>query len=174
MRIAWFTPYAPKSAIGHYSEAVVRALAGADDVTVFAPQGRPGEAPRAGPVPVVVLPPTPAPALLDQLGGYDLLVYNIGNYLGYHLPIYEVAVRRPGVVVLHDLVLWDFFLEYFYAHRADPDGFVRYLEYAHGPAAAAVGRDVIAGRRVPGIDDPARLEYPLFKPALHRALGVVV
>ena len=43
MRIAWFTPFNPNSAIGHYSETVVQELAKTDDVVIYASDapGRP-------------------------------------------------------------------------------------------------------------------------------------
>src|SRR5581483_6133262 len=174
MRIAWFTPFGPRSAIGDYSETIVRRLAVEDEVTVFAPAGDGADAPRPFPLPVVPIPPVPPVEVLEQLCGFDLAVYNLGNHLHNHLSAYETAVRRPGVVVLHDLVLRDFFRGYFLLHRKDPAGFARFLRYAHGPEAEAHGRDVVEGRRHEDYDDPARLRFPLFKPALHRALGVVV
>jgi glycosyltransferase involved in cell wall biosynthesis len=38
----------------------------------------------------------------------DVAVYHIGNNLRYHREIYALAVRHPGLVVLHDLALDDF------------------------------------------------------------------
>lgn len=174
MRIAWFTPFTPRHAIGDYSEAIVRRLAEDDDVTVFAPAEVGGEVPRPCPLAVVPLPPEPTPELLAQLDGYDLAVYNLGDHLANHLPIYETAVRRPGLVVLHDLVMRDFFLGYYFLHRKDPAAFPRYVGYSHGPEAEALARDVVEGHRPEDIEDPARLRYPMFKPAAYRAAGVVV
>lgn len=174
MRIAWFTPFGPSSAIGDYSEAVVRRLADGDEVTVFAPVEACGEVPRPSPLPVVPIPPVPSAELLGRLSGFDLAVYNLGNHVFNHLSAYEVSVRKPGIVILHDLVMRDFFRGYFLLHREEPDGFPRLLGYAHGPEAEALGRDVVMGLTGEGVEDPVRLRFPMFKPAVRRALGVVV
>jgi glycosyltransferase involved in cell wall biosynthesis len=101
-------------------------------------------------------------------------VYNLGDYLYYHQAIYEVALRRPGVVVLHDLVMRDFFFGYCLLHRRDPNLLVRHLAYSHGAEGERQARDLVAGRTAEALDDPLRLEYPLAQSALHRGLGVVV
>jgi glycosyltransferase involved in cell wall biosynthesis len=38
----------------------------------------------------------------------DVAVYHVGNNVRYHRDIYALAVRHPGLVVLHDLALDDF------------------------------------------------------------------
>ena len=96
MKIGWFTPFNPHSAVGNYSEAVCAALtAGADEVTVFAsePDGQ-GE-PRPAPFPVVRLAPHVTPACLEQFDRFDLLVYNMGNHMPYHRKVYDLALCRP-------------------------------------------------------------------------------
>ena len=135
MKIGWFTPFAARSIIGNYSEAAVGGLADEDDVTVFAaePPGQ-GE-PRPSPLPVVRVPPRLTPDWLGQLAQFDLLVYNMGNYTPYHQAVYEVALCRPGLVILHDLVLREFFRGYYLCHRNAPDEFHRLMTYSHGPEA---------------------------------------
>ncbi len=107
MRIAWFSPFNPRSAIGDYSAAIVRHLAKADDVTTFAAEQ--DDPPRDFPGTVVRMPAEPDEAFLAELDDFDYLVYNLGDCLAYHQGIYELAQRRPGVVILHDLVMADFF-----------------------------------------------------------------
>jgi glycosyltransferase involved in cell wall biosynthesis len=174
MKIAWFTPFCPRSAIGHYSEAIVDELARTDDVTVFAPPGPQGGEPRPTHHPLVLLESLPSPDFLDEVDQYDLLVYNMGDCLEYHQTIYEVLQRRGGIVILHDLVLRDFFFAYFLAHRYAPEELVRHMAYSHGPEAEQQALEIVEGRRVEKIDDPQRLVFPMFKPMLHRCLGVVV
>jgi glycosyltransferase involved in cell wall biosynthesis len=172
MKIAWFTPFGPKSSIGHYSEVIVNELALDDDVTVFAPRIE-GEELRPCAVPIVGLPPIPPDDVIRSLDDFDALVYNLGDYLHYHLPIFEALQRKPGVVILHDLVMRDFFLGYFFLHVKKPEGLVSHLAYCHGEEAAHLGRDLITGRRPETLDDPMRLQYPMFKSAVHNALAVV-
>src|SRR6202035_1766368 len=112
MKIAWFTPFGPRSAIGNYSEAIVDKLAEKHTVTVYAPCGGDGREPRATRHPLGRLPEDADEQLLAGLARFDALVYNMGDYFPYHHSIYEVLLRRPGVVVLHDLVMRDFFFGY--------------------------------------------------------------
>jgi glycosyltransferase involved in cell wall biosynthesis len=173
MRIAWFTPFSPRSTIGHYSAAVLGELAREHAVVVFAPAGPDGDGPRPTDFPLVRLPDTPPPDLLAALAEFDAVVYHLGNYPPYHLPIYETAVRFPGVVVLHDLVLRDFFLDYATRVARRPDQYPAMLRYAHGPDAEVHGWEVIGGRAAEVINDPRRLDWPLFLPALRGAVGAV-
>ncbi|HEX2030478.1 MAG TPA: glycosyltransferase family 4 protein [Actinomycetota bacterium] len=43
----------------------------------------------------------------EAVGRADLAVYHIGNNLDFHRDVYGLAVRHPGLVVLHDLSLDD-------------------------------------------------------------------
>lgn len=173
MRIAWFTPFSPRSAIGHYSEAIVTELAKSHHVVLYVPADEGVEAPRATTFPMVTIPDLPTDEILASLAGFDAVVYNMGNFPRYHLAVYETALRYPGVVVLHDLVMRDFFIAYSCELVRRPELFPALLGYAHGPEAAAHGRDVLNGR-VSELDDPRRLNYPLFRPTLRGALGAVV
>lgn len=173
MRIAWFTPFSPRSAIGHYSEAIVAELARSHHVVLFVPADEGVEAPRPTPHPLVTIPDLPTDEILASLAGFDAVVYNMGNFPRYHLTVFETALRVPGVVVLHDLVMRDFFLAYSCELVGRPELFPALLEYAHGPEAAAHGREVLTGRVIE-LDDPRRLSYPLFRPTLRGALGAVV
>ncbi|HEX9460038.1 MAG TPA: glycosyltransferase family 4 protein, partial [Thermoanaerobaculia bacterium] len=62
-------------------------------------------------------------------------LYHLGNN-PHHAWIYEEAMRTPGVVVLHDLVLHHLIVEMTLA-RGDVDGYVAALEANHGQAGAA-------------------------------------
>jgi glycosyltransferase involved in cell wall biosynthesis len=173
MRISWFTPFNPRSSIGHYSQVIAEYLARRDDVVVYAAE--PADVlPRAARVPVVRVPAQPDAGFLDELGRSDFLVYNMGDHYLYHHAIYDLAVRRPGILILHDLVLRDFFYNYYLGAVNRPDMFPRLLDYSHGAAAAAQIEALWEGRHVEWVEDPTRLSLPMFRPALHRALGVVV
>src|SRR3712207_8450571 len=50
-----------------------------------------------------------AEQLVDHLDAYDIAVYNLGNNLAFHRVIYELALARPGITALHDLVMHHFF-----------------------------------------------------------------
>jgi glycosyltransferase involved in cell wall biosynthesis len=175
MKIGWFTPFNPRSAIGNYSEAVAAALTAAgDEVTVFASDPADHGDPRPAPFPVVRLAAHLTPAFLETYQGFDLLVYNMGDYMPYHRTIYETALCRPGLVILHDIVLRDFFQGYCLLHRDAPDEFSRLVTYCHGPDAEEQVRDVRPAPRTEASKNRARLAQPMFLAALRRCLGVVV
>jgi glycosyltransferase involved in cell wall biosynthesis len=70
-------------------------------------------------------------------------IYFLGNN-PHHAWIYDEAMRTPGVVVLHDLVLHHLIVEMTLA-RGDVDGYVAALEANHGEAGAAWARGRAAG-----------------------------
>ena len=86
---------------------------------------------------------------LEAIGDPSSLVprpsslYFLGNN-PHHAWIYEEAMRTPGVIVLHDLVLHHLIVEMTLA-RGDIDGYVAALEANHGEAGAAWARGRAAG-----------------------------
>ncbi|MEA2165300.1 MAG: hypothetical protein QOK37_3427 [Thermoanaerobaculia bacterium] len=70
-------------------------------------------------------------------------LYFLGNN-PHHAWIYEEAMRTPGVIVLHDLVLHHLIVEMTLA-RGDVDGYVAALAANHGEAGAAWARGRAAG-----------------------------
>jgi glycosyltransferase involved in cell wall biosynthesis len=174
MKIAWFTPYHAHSAIGHYSQEAVAELRKKDEVAIFAPAPGPVAPPRADSGPVEIVGDGPYDDLVRRLEAYDLAVYNMGNHHYNHKMIYEASIRHPGIVILHDLVLRDFFRGYYLLQRRDPDGLARHVLYSEGQTALPadwVGRQ---RRRRESMHEAAGLQFPLFKSALRRCLGVIV
>jgi len=72
-----------------------------------------------------------------------LSLYFLGNN-PHHAWVYEEAMRTPGVIVLHDLVLHHLIVEMTLA-RGDVDGYIAALEANHGEAGAAWARGRAAG-----------------------------
>ena len=172
MKIAWFTPYNPHSAIGHYSEAITRELAKTNEIVIYAsdaPRATPPGSPR-----VIALGDGPHDSQPGDLHRFDQIVYNMGDHYGHHCRIYEVLRQRPGIVVLHDLVMRDFFRGYYLTKHKDPHALACHLAYSEGAEAGPMVRAVRHGRHVEDMDDPLRLKFPMFKSVLHRCLGVVV
>jgi len=127
MRIALLTPLPPtKTGVAHYASMLIPALSQA---TADHPQ------------------PTTVEAF-DSLDGYDAgdfdaVFYQLGNN-PHHAWIYAEAMRVPGVVVLHDLVLHHLIVEMTLA-RGDAEGYVSSLEASHGQPGAAWARGRAAG-----------------------------
>jgi len=102
-RIAVFTPLPPtRSGIATYNAGFLPLLAEHVEVTAFvddrcfgATESPPGVRVR--------------PASSHDPVRFDLTVFHMGNHLGHHEYVYEALVRSPGLVVLHDLRMTEFF-----------------------------------------------------------------
>ena len=73
----------------------------------------------------------------------DAFIYQLGNN-PFHEHIYRAAMKTPGVVVLHDLVLHHLIVEMTLA-RGDADGYIAALRASHGEPGAAWARGRAAG-----------------------------
>ncbi|HLG86468.1 MAG TPA: glycosyltransferase [Alphaproteobacteria bacterium] len=165
MRIAYFSPLPPKkTGIATYSHHLSRALAEQCDLDFF----------DVGAVDVPV-PGTPIhdyaerPELLLELDRYDAILYHLGNNPHFHLDIYRALLFRPGVVVLHDAIL------YFLIAGLERGGMLREFLYNYGVDRIAeffrIEQESPCGD-VLRYGEPGR--YPFVKRVLERAIGIVV
>ncbi|MCI0396450.1 MAG: glycosyltransferase [Chloroflexi bacterium] len=154
VRLAYFSPLPPaRSGIADYSRELLSHLAKLASLTLFAnyPEQVDAELQQQ-----FSIQPTGAyPALRWQ---FDLALYQMGNSI-HHDGMYPVALRYPGLVVLHD-----YSLHHFIAHRTAGQGnytaYVRELGYALGPAGVNLAWDIYYGRA----------EHPLFELPLNNRL----
>jgi glycosyltransferase involved in cell wall biosynthesis len=174
MKIAWFTPYHPHSAIGDYSQQAVTELRKKDEVVVFAPTSDASGAPRNDGGPVEIVADGPYDDLLRRLEAYDVVAYNMGDHYYNHKMVYEVSMQHPGIVILHDLVLRNFFSGYHLLLRHDPDGLAHHILYNDGSLEDSATWKMRHRRHREFMADAAGLNFPMFKSALRRCLGVIV
>jgi len=128
MRVAFVSPMPPsKTGIADYSAALLEHLAPIVDLEVVGCK----------------------PACLDW-EAFDLILYQLGNN-PYHGFVYELALRRPGVIVMHEANLHHLIAD-LTIRRGDWATYLRELEYEGGPEAAAHGRRVQAGEAGPDYD----------------------
>src|SRR5712691_12612515 len=73
----------------------------------------------------------------------DLAIYQLGNN-PHHESAYREAMRHPGVIVLHDVVLHHLIVEMTLA-RGDAEGYVEAMRANHGEMGAAWARGRIIG-----------------------------
>jgi glycosyltransferase involved in cell wall biosynthesis len=109
------------------------------------------------------------PELLLTLGRYDSVLYHLGNNPHFHLDIYRALLSKPGIVVLHDVVL------YFLIAGLERGGMLREFLYNYG--IDRVGEFFRIERESPFNDvlryrQPER--YPFLRRILARATGIVV
>lgn len=162
MRLAWVSPFPPiRSGIADYSAELLPALADAAQVIRFAPAPWAVDLKPAGPTyPLAELP--------RRASGLDLILYHLGNN-PYHLGIYDLALRLPGVVVLHDYTLHHLVARCT-IHGGDVAGYLWHLAYERGPAGAAM-----ALRRAHRIfSEREQFLDPLNRVLLDRSRGVIV
>jgi glycosyltransferase involved in cell wall biosynthesis len=76
----------------------------------------------------------------------DVWLYHLGNN-PLHGPMYEAALARPGVVVLHDAVLHHFLLG-----RLDRDAYIEEFIYNYGEWTRDLARTLWDGRRRSALD----------------------
>jgi FkbM family methyltransferase len=111
MKIAWFTPFGPKSAIGRFSSSVVRALAArGHSLTLVSSDKHPLAEQRPPPVGIELLHWSFFEQDPGALEAHDLIVYNIGNHFDYHCGVLRSIDRSPGVCIFHDFYLVNLFL----------------------------------------------------------------
>jgi hypothetical protein len=171
MRIAWFTPFSTRSAVGDFSRHVTAALAQHVDVDIW----------TADSVPLFdtdlrVVRFRADDDLEAGLGDYEVVVYNMGNYPPFHREIHKVSIRHPGIVILHDRVLHHLFVLGIWSREGgsvDPIYFSRMAAYYGVDGARVAAGSVSGARQAVWERDEEVVNYPLDEEALQRALGAV-
>ncbi len=97
----------------------------------------------------------------------DIALYHIGNNL-LHCEIYDRALARPGVVVLHDAVLQHFFLG-----TLDPAGYEEEFVFNYGEWTRSLARDLWKNRARSGADS-LYFDHPMLKRLIEPARAVIV
>ena len=148
MRIAYYSPLPPeRSGIADYSARLLPALKQRMDVEV-------------------------ARSRRPLLRRTDVALYHVGNNPQAHGWIVDALRRRPGVVVLHDLVLHHLVAGLTLA-RGNAGAYVAAMERDGGEEARRLAEHVAAGRvRPPWETAPER--YPLAGEILDHATGLIV
>jgi len=163
LRIAYFSPLPPvRSGIADYSWDLLPFLAKYAAITLFAE--KPDE---VAPFVEENFPLLPISIYPEHRSAFDLSLYHIGNSL-HHQAIYQVAMRFPGIVVLHD-----YGLHHFIAASTGTDTeyskYVRELAYVQGIEGVDRAWQIRYGQ------EPYPLfELPLNDRLIDRSLGIIV
>jgi glycosyltransferase involved in cell wall biosynthesis len=99
---------------------------------------------------------------------FDLNLYQIGNS-SYHRYALNAALRYPGVVVLHDLVLQHLFLGFSVEH-GNTALYLSEMKRAYGERGAALGRQIAAALG----SELLTSKFPLCERMIERSYGVLV
>ncbi len=169
MKIAWFTPFSLKSAIGRFSQGVVAELAARADVDVLC-----FDAGETYSTKVPVRKFASASRVEDRiLSRYDVIFYNFGNYLPFHREIFEVSRRHPGIAVMHDFVMHHFFAGYYLDYKKSMSGYLGAIERIYGEKMKNAAEKSITRSGLRLWDTDRVLECPMFENVLPGALGVI-
>ena len=145
MRLAFFSPMPPsKSGIADYSAALLEPLARLVRVEVFDRE----------------------PAAFDP-ARFDLALYQLGNN-PYHEFVYQMALRHPGVVVMHEANL-HYLVADLTIRGGDWDAYLGEVEYEGGEAALAYAQRVRALEIGPDYEG-----VPMIRRVLERARAIIV
>lgn len=158
MKIAYFSPFPPKkTGVATYSQHLVKALAPLVDLHLFDSGAGGSPSPDLPMVDFAV-----HPEALARLDRFDLCLYHLGNNPWFHLEIYKVFLRHPGVVVLHDTVL------YFLVAGLGLGGLAKELCINDGPGRLHDLPKILADSPS---RDPLRYRFPERYPLLARTLA---
>ena len=170
-KLAYFSPLRPQaSGISDYSEELLPHLATAADITLFVDGFHPVNTELTSQFEVCDY--RRQRSLLRRLDEFDAVVYHMGNDHRYHAGILEAMQRRPGIVVLHDFALQDFFLG-LARDRNQPELYLREIDFCYGHKARATAEESWRRGAVPPfVSQP--LEFPLNERIVGSAEGVIV
>jgi glycosyltransferase involved in cell wall biosynthesis len=149
VRVAYFSPFPPeRTGVADYSALLAPALARKVDL-LLQRRGR-KRAPR----------------------GVDVCLYHVGNNPDAHAWIVDSLRRRPGVVVLHDVVLHHLVAGVTIGRR-DGHAYLDAMERDHGVVGRLLAHGVL-DKRIPPLWESRPEEFPLASFVLEHATGLVV
>lgn len=169
MKLNWFSPVPPtRSSIALDTAAVLPALARRAEVTLWVHEKKwlPELEKSAR---VRRYDPNAMP--WAEMNAADATIYHLGNEPRYHGPIWRVNRQHPGIVVLHDLNLQDFFTAMTDMSALTPGDYLRMMEFYHPGRGRSLGEAYLAGKK--SLTEVG-IECPLTGAGIENALGVAV
>lgn len=171
MKLAYFSPLPPqKSGISDYSEALLPHLSRYFDIDLWisgvAPESSLSEKYR-----IIDYHKSEAP--LSNLKNYDCILYNIGNNPEFHAEMYDVFLKYPGHVILHDFVLFFLVTGYFLEYKRDREGYIREFYENYGNEGIYEVKKILRGC-VPPLQFKNPEWYPLIKKIIQTSHGLIV
>ncbi len=170
LKINWFSPLPPaRSGIAqNFAMQILPALARCCEVVLWTDQDQ--VEPQVQRI-ARVARYDPADPPWREINRGTVSVYHLGNQPDLHCGIWQMSMRQPGIVVLHDLRLHDFFFKFWVEYRNDRAGYLDALERWYGGDGRRAGEAYCNG----GITAQSMAqEFPLTPEALRGALGGIV
>lgn len=171
MKLAYFSPLSPqRSGISDYSEELLPYLSQAAEITLFVDGFQPTNPEVASRFEICDY--RKQPEALKQLGSFDAVLYHMGNDHRYHTGIFETMVKHPGILVLHDFALHDFFFNLAQT-RKDLRLYLEEVGWCYGETVKRASSEALAVGATPRIAaNPVK--FPLNDRLVRAARGVIV
>jgi glycosyltransferase involved in cell wall biosynthesis len=177
-KIAWLTPYGPRSDVGAHSAAVVEAIHRRApeydcEISLFIQKNGTNYRSEAQ---QFTLDEGFDPRILNL---FDVNVFNIGNNQENHSFINRLALTKSGIVVVHDIVMQHYIAWTIFEKLRFPKHYVDLMVRHYGRDAL----DVLESSRITLKNEHTRyapwdtqhaLSFPLIEPFLEKATAVVV
>ncbi len=170
LRAAYISPFPPvETGVANYSNHLARELRDYADLHLYTADKEDLDAVLKTRFPIYTLE-----ELATRYLKYDIVIYNMAARGDLFQPYLDLLTRYPGIVVVHDINLHNFFYHgQAYSNGAlggiESDPYFREMQYNYGTAGAETARAELAG--VAPID-PAR-EF-LNRRLTRRSRGVIV
>jgi glycosyltransferase involved in cell wall biosynthesis len=164
MIINWFSPLPPaKTDIANYTLRIVYDLHKKIDINLWTNQQEwSQELEKYATVKQYQLDKIP----WFELNQGDMNIYNLGNNATFHGDIWKISRQSPGLVILHDNKLQDFF----YMLYPDKNDYIQQMKNIYGEKGGKIARLFLNGYySLEFITE----NYPLTSLALENALGVI-
>lgn len=171
MKMAYFSPLPPqKSGISNYSELLLPYLGKYYDIDLWVPGQKPNThiSQRHH-----IIDYKKNRMLTEKLKDYDVVLYNIGNNPEFHSEIYETFLHHPGIVILHDYVLFYLVTGYFLNYKDDREQYIREFFYNYGIEGIDAVKQILRGH-LPPLQYPHPERYPLLRRLIKTAPGIIV
>ena len=176
-RIAWLSPYGPRSDVGAFTRCILPHFAKDDalrvDCDLFINQCGPS---YDSPTPAVEIPQ--GGSLAELMTRYDAAILNLGNNVENHGDIVKVLRRVPAIAVLHDFSYHHFFAYKCFEELHSPPAYARLIHDYRGSAgfgmalrSGVITRD--ATLYAPW-DGENVADYPLMRPLAQLAGALIV
>src|SRR5262245_26617916 len=170
MRVNWFSPLPPaKTGIADYTLGILPTLSKHVEVTLWTDQ--------TSWDPVLekyarIKPYKPERMPWPEFNQAELSFYNLGNNHLFHASIWQVSQRAPGIIVLHDFRLHDFFDSLYRRQWRDQRGYLRQMETYYGETGLAAAKEFVKDEAA-HCDSMAE-RFTFTDLALGHSLGVLV
>jgi glycosyltransferase involved in cell wall biosynthesis len=170
MKINWFSPVPPaKTGIADYTLGLLPALSKEAEVVLWTNQANRD---RALEQYATVRQYEPEQMDWVEFNRANLSFYHIGNNHRFHTSIWQVSSRAPGIVILHDVRLHDFFESLYRGHWRDERGYLAQMEKHYGDEGLKTAAQFVSADR-PDHDAMAQ-RFSMIPLVLENALGAMV